>query len=93
LAEPTKPRVYLVIDKGMIWEAYSDAPVELILKNVDKQWIRHLKTVINNSEIENILKLVSDLEEYQVKMPGLAEEEIKHIKVKKPKAPLKRSSS
>jgi hypothetical protein len=88
---PKRPCVCVVLDQSMIWEAYSDQPVELIIKNVDKQWIRHLETVVNQFEIDQVTSLLKDLEEYEVRLPGLAEVEKKHIKVKKsPKIKLQR---
>ena len=85
-----KPLIYVVIDQGMIWEAYSDVSVELIVKNVDRQWIRHLEPVINQAEIKEVLELLGPLEELQIKMPGLVEEESRRIKIRRHKAPLRR---
>ena len=78
-----KPKIFLVIDQGMIWEAYSDQPVEIIIKNDDRQFIRHLEPNINPKEIDKISTLLYALEEEDIKMPGQAEEEAKHIKVRK----------
>ena len=64
--------------------------IPLIVKNVDRQWIRHLEPVINQAEIKEVLELLGPLEELQIKMPGLAEEELRRIKIRKPKAPLRR---
>lgn len=83
MARTKKPCIYVVIDQGMIWEAYSDQPVELIINNADRQWLRHLETSINIREIKSAVKLLKALEEENIKLPGQAKAERKHLKVRR----------
>jgi hypothetical protein len=87
-----KPRVFLVIDKGMIWEAYSDIEIQLLIKNVDKQWMRKLDVDIEPAKIDVEEELINSLESANVKLPGLSEEAKKHIKIKKPKGKFTRKN-
>lgn len=77
-----RPRIHLIVEEGRIWEAYSDSPVELLISDVDKQWVRHINTTINSKHIDNIAALVHDLEKYNVVLPGLIEEIQRHVKKK-----------
>lgn len=67
----------------MVWESYSDIEVELIIKNVDRQWIRKLNVPINPSFIDQESELLNALEEESVKLPGLAKEEQRQLKVRR----------
>lgn len=78
-----KNRIFVVIDKGMIWEAYSDEPITFLIKNNDKFWVREQAVEVNSGHIDKEQELIEALKEEDIKLPGLAEEEVKHIKVKK----------
>lgn len=81
MANKKLPRIFICIDNGMIWESAGDIEVMLVIKNVDKNWIRRLHVQQNILAVDNEEELIHLLEKENYKPEDLIIEEKKHIKV------------
>lgn len=75
-----KPRIFVCIEKGMIWETAGDIDCILIIKNVDKQWIRHLEVHKDSSIVDQEEEIITYMEKRGFKPEDLEAEEGLHVK-------------
>lgn len=76
------PRVFICIDNGMVWEACGDTEIMLIVKNLDRQWIRYLPVHKDVEFIDKEEEILKEMKLMKFKPADLRTEELLHKKQK-----------
>lgn len=69
------PRIFICIDLGRVWEVAGDIPVTLVVKNVEKGWLRHITVPQDPAMVDQEEELIKMIELEGIKGDGQLEED------------------